>query len=243
MSELSISHLRVQPAKRERLADIVYGQLFEQISSGDFKEGQRLPTEGELARAFDASRPTVREALKRLQLDGLIVSRQGSGSYVKVRPPQRITEFAPASEIAAYLRTFEPRIVLESEAARLAALRRTRGQLADIEAAFDRLREAIEAGTGRYEDDLAFHMAIAEASGNTMFPKLLNAIGEAIRGTMQMALGLTRVGSVRRQQQVLVEHQQIKEAIAAQDSDGAAVYMRYHLTRARERVTDAQREL
>jgi DNA-binding FadR family transcriptional regulator len=85
-------------------------------------------------------------------------------------------------------------------------------------------------------------MAVAAATGNDMFPRLLSGAGEALIGTMQMALGLTRVGSEQRRQLVLNEHRQIADAIIAQDSEAAALYMRFHLMRTRARITDAQRD-
>ena len=73
--------LQLTPPRKERLADILYGQIFEQILSGAFKEGDRLPTEHEISSAFDVSRPVVREALIRLQADGLIYARRGAGTF------------------------------------------------------------------------------------------------------------------------------------------------------------------
>jgi GntR family transcriptional regulator, transcriptional repressor for pyruvate dehydrogenase complex len=240
---LKLEDLKLHPARRERLADILYGQLLELISSSKFDRGERLPSEAKLAQAFGASRPTVREALTRLRADGLVYAKHGSGNFIRSRPPLRITEFAVPADIADYLRSFEPRIVLETEAARLAAARRTRQHLAKITGAYGKLEKSVSDGSEAREHDLAFHMAVADATGNAMFPRLLEGLSETLLGTMHMALSLTRLGSELRRQQVLFEHQQILDAIAAGDTESAALYMRYHLTRARERVTDAQREV
>ncbi|MBN9058887.1 MAG: FadR family transcriptional regulator, partial [Rhizobiales bacterium] len=74
--------LQLKPARREKLADILYGQILEQIVSGTFAAGDRLPSENDICKAFEVSRPVVREALQRLQADGLVIARQGAGTFV-----------------------------------------------------------------------------------------------------------------------------------------------------------------
>ena len=87
-------------------------------------------------------------------------------------------------------------------------------------------------------EDLAFHRAIADAAGNEFFPHLLGELAELMRGSMMMGLGLTRAGSEPRRQQVLREHRQIADAIAARDPDTAALCMRFHLVQSRLRTMD-----
>src|SRR6187549_3707635 len=111
--------LQLTPPRKERLADILYGQILEQILAGSFKEGDRLPTEHEISSAFDVSRPVVREALIRLQADGLIYARRGAGTFVRAVPPSAITNFAMPANISGYLKSFEVRFALEAAAARL----------------------------------------------------------------------------------------------------------------------------
>lgn len=230
--------IRVTPAPRRRLADILYGQLLKQIVDQAMPEDARLPSEAEIARMFGASRPVVREALLRLQVDGLVYSRKGAGTFVRTRPPQRLTEFADPSLVASYLRCNEVRVGLETEAARLAATRRSQAQLDAIREAADDLHKAFAQARVGEAEDLAFHRAIAEASGNEFFPHLLGELAELMRGSMMMGLGLTRAGSDMRRQQVLREHRQIAEAIAARDADTAALCMRFHLVQSRLRTTD-----
>ena len=101
----------------------MYERILEQIVSGQLAEGIRLPPEVELARAFDVSRSTLRQALGRLQADGLIVSRRGSGSYVGRRPPPDILNLQAIGGAPELFRSFELRITLEGDAAGLAAVR------------------------------------------------------------------------------------------------------------------------
>ena len=83
-----------------RLSGGIYEHIFERIVAGEFPGNARLPSETELALRLGASRPVVREALARLREDGVIVSRQGSGSYVRRRPDLAILRFVPVGSIA-----------------------------------------------------------------------------------------------------------------------------------------------
>lgn len=229
--------LKLTPARREKLADSLYGQVLEQIVSGHLNQGDRLPSEAEIGRAFKVSRPVVREALLRLQADGLVYSRRGAGSFVKHRPPARLTDFAAVSDVAGLLRAFEARMTLEPEMARLAAARATDKQLKSIADAF----AALEASDDGLNEDFAFHRAIAEATGNEIFPALLDAMRDLVLGGIDVARRLTRIGSKERHERVLAEHRQIMEAIASRDGNGAGVLMHYHLLQARDRTTNYQR--
>lgn len=229
--------LKLTPARREKLADSLYGQVLEQIVTGHLNEGDRLPSESEIGRAFKVSRPVVREALMRLQADGLIYARRGAGSFVKRRPPARLTDFTAVSDVAGLLRAFEARMALEPEIARLAAERATEKHLKAIADAF----AALEASDDGLNEDFAFHRAVAEATGNDIFPSLLDSMRDLVLGGIDVARRLTRVGSQARRERVLGEHRQIFEAIASRDGNGASVLMHYHLLQARDRTTNYQR--
>lgn len=138
--------LNFQINKREKLSDQLYGQLLEKIVSGELKEGVKLPSENEISRAFQVSRPVIREALLRLQADGLIYSRQGAGSFVKARPPEGLIKFTAPSDIPGLLRCFEARLPLEGAAAALAAQRANEEDLHAIEAALNAMEEAMNNG-------------------------------------------------------------------------------------------------
>jgi len=231
------------PRRKERLADQLYGQILQDIVAGTLAEGARLPSEQALCRRFGVSRPTVREALMRLHADGLIASRQGSGSTVLHRPPDRLTRLAEGSDIAGLLRCLEVRIGLEGQAASLAARRRDAADLERINAALRALAARMEDGAAPAVADFAFHRAVAAASGNALFGEMLERLGETIRAAMGVALSITREGSRERGRRVLDEHAAIAEAIARGDPEAADLAMRYHLHRSRQRVTDGQRDL
>lgn len=234
--------LQLTPPRKERLADILYGQILEQILAGAFKEGDRLPTEHEISSAFDVSRPVVREALIRLQADGLIYARRGAGTFVRAVPPSAITSLAPPSNISGYLKSFEVRFALEAAAARLAAERRSVIHLNNLAEINAHLREHMMRGESANEEDFNFHREVAVASGNDLFVSQFENLRSEVGGSMSMALGLTKMGSEERRHAVLREHEQIIEAIRAGNGELAALYMRYHLVQARERITDSHRD-
>lgn len=237
-----MTSINIQPAPKRRLADILYGQLLQQIMAGALVRGQKLPTENALCNAFGASRPVVREALMRLQADGLVESRRGSGTYLARTPSPDVSRFVEPSDFAGYLRTFEVRMAIEAEVASYAARRRTEADLVAIRAAMDAFSVAVESGQKAQHLDSAFHRAVAAATGNELFVRQLEELTAEIEGLMNVALGLTSLGSASRRSAVVQEHRQIVEAIEMGDADLASVYMRFHLSQARRRLTDVTRQ-
>jgi GntR family transcriptional repressor for pyruvate dehydrogenase complex len=240
---LRIAGLPLAPGRRQRLGDQLYGQILDNLIEGRLKTGDRLPTEKAICEMFGVSRPIVREALLRLRADGLIQSRQGAGTFVVNQPTARLKTFTATDDLAGYLRCLEVRMSLEGAAARLAAERRTPAQLARIERTHATWREEIERSAVSPESDLAFHEAIAEATGNEYFHTTQLGLNGATLGFMRVSLGLTRTGSLQRARQVLEEHVRIFEAIRAQDGELAEVSMRFHIGQARRRVIDRSRDV
>jgi GntR family transcriptional repressor for pyruvate dehydrogenase complex len=232
-----------QPDKKYRngtgnRVDAVYTGIIEAMSSGEYPESGRLPTETELAQQYSVSRPTVREALSRLRLDGLIASRRGSGSYVLRRPDRNIKRFAPIESIADVQRCFAFRIALESASAGLAADLRTPHDLENIRGAFDRMETARNAddNPGFLDYDLQFHLAVAHASQNVFFVTALEMIIDQMRVGMRLALNLSLERERVWREMVQVEHREIMTAIENGSSVDATESMRYHLGNARRRL-------
>jgi len=243
MSKTKTSDLRTSPPqRRDRLADQVHGRLLEDIVSGRYEIGDRLPAETELAEKFEVSRPVVREALMRLQADGLVTARQGAGTFVVRMPPRQIVKLAPRASIAGILRAFEVRVALEGQAARLAAERRAAAELARIGNALDAMRKAMEEGKPASEADFAFHRCVSLASGNMTFVEILDNLSGTVATGMAVALGITRQRTQLRSARVIDEHVRIYEAIAASEPDSAELAMRYQIDQARKRLIDRKRD-
>jgi GntR family transcriptional repressor for pyruvate dehydrogenase complex len=229
-------------APRERLSDQLYGRIFDDIVRGRFAVGAQLPSESEVCDRFGVSRPVVREALLRLRADGLVSSQQGRGTFVIRQPADRIRTIARAQDLAGFLRCLEVRIALEGEAARLAAQRRSESQLEAIVKSHERFVACAEAGRHDPGADLAFHAAIATATGNTFFGDMQEAIHASIAGFMHVSLALTRTGTRQRSQRVLDEHAAIVDAVRAADGERARTAMQHHLMQARTRMVDRTRD-
>jgi GntR family transcriptional repressor for pyruvate dehydrogenase complex len=222
------------------LADRVTAVLLEKIKKGEFPTGARLPTEQVISERFGVSRTVVREAISRLKSDGLVEVRQGSGTVV--REVNRTTAFRldidPKDSIEAVLRVTELRRGIEAEAAALAAQRRTRAQLADIKRALGAIDAAAKKHQDGVDEDLAFHIAISRATGNPLYPSLLEFISQFIHG----AIRVTRTNEASRQDfssQVREEHGAIFSAIAARDPLAARRAAITHIDNAGERILAA----
>ena len=224
------------PIKAPKLGDRIYEQIVERIVSGSLPEGSRLPSEHDFCRMFEVSRPVVREALARLRADGIVDSRQGSGSYVRRRPADELLSYAPCGNVAQLLRCFEFRVALEGEAAALAATRRSASQLRAIRKTHRDFDSAVNQGRIGKTSDLEFHLNIARASGNDLFAETMESLLDDIGQGMDLARTLD---ANKQQERVLIvrqEHDAIMSAIEDGDADRARVAMRAHVGNAQRRV-------
>ena len=219
-----------------RLADRAYTAIVEIINEDDLATGDRLPSEARLAELFGMSRTIVREALVRLAADGITEARRGAGSYVKRRPSARLGSHVPMDGLAATLGTYEVRFVLEAEAARLAARRRSNAQMDAIDDALEGLRAALLSSAPAHEEDWVLHRAIAEATGNTAFVTIFDHLQEEVMRILRAGVEISRSRPPEVIGAMMDEHDAIVDAIRAQDGDGAALAMRWHLSQGRKRL-------
>lgn len=214
----------------------IYSDILNRIIEGEYKEGERLPTEHMLAERFATSRPTVREALAQLRADGIIATRHGSGTTVMRRPDPDVRRFAPLETLSDIRRCYEYRVVVESGAASLAAQKAEDEDIAAIRREWDNLQTIIETSGIGAKDDFAFHMAVARASKNQFFITALSGIQEQMVFSMNLSRNLSLVKSIERQRLVQQEHLEVLEAIQARDAERASTAMRAHLERAVNRM-------
>ena len=239
---MTTQHLAPRPefsavTRRRSLPEEVSAALEQEIRSGRFGPGQRLPTEAVLSAQFDVGRNVVREAVARLKRDGLVESRQGRGAFVAERPTSltyRIgTEgFAGARDLR---HVFELRAEVEAGAAALAAERRTEAQMERIRRALSGMEEAIRAGEDGVAADAEFHQAIAEAANNPYYRDLM----------VFLAVGVTQSIAVARRNSAVVdawtpaaqaEHERVCAAIEARNGTAARAAVRVHLDNAARRL-------
>lgn len=219
-----------------RLSGVVYDRIVDMIANGAFPLNSRLPTEMELSERFEASRPVVREALQRLREDGLIVSRQGSGSYVKRRPEADVLQLAPVGSLADIQRCFEFRAGLEPAGAALAAQRRDESDLQRIDAIMQELERCLTEGHLGVEEDSNLHDAIARATHNQYHVSVQASLRSHVIAGMNVTRSLSLRRSATQLRAVQDEHDKIVDAIRRQDSDAAYAAMRAHILNARTRM-------
>ena len=219
-----------------RLSGVIYEKIVELIANNTFPVNSRLPSELELCQRFDASRPVVREALQRLREDALIVSRQGSGSYVKRRPEGDVLQLVPVGSLADVQRCFEFRSGLEPAAAALAAQQRDAEGLERIVQAMRAFDKSVEEGLLGAEEDFNLHYAIACATRNQYHI----SVQAQLKSHVVAGMNVTRSLSMRRTEEknriVQAEHERIVEAIRAQNPGEAYEAMRAHIVNARKRM-------
>ena len=219
-----------------RLADRAYSGIVAMINADGLAVGDRLPSEARLAERFGMSRTVVREALVRLAADGITEARRGAGSFVKSRPSDQLVSYMPLAQMPTTMGTYEVRFVLEAEAARLAAARRSEEELAAIEAALARLRAALLSSAPAHAEDMELHRRVVEATANPAFLVAFEALFPDVDRIMRAGVDISRARPPEVIGAMMREHEMIVEAIRAQDSDGAALAMRWHLAEGRKRL-------
>ncbi|MDO8769749.1 MAG: FadR/GntR family transcriptional regulator [Burkholderiaceae bacterium] len=220
-----------------RLSEQLADALITEIRSGRVPAGQKLPTEAALGERFKVSRTVVREALSRMKSVGLLESRQGSGVYVREGPNFAPLQFDPryTHSLQAVTQMVEVRRALEAEAAELAASRRSATDVKRIQSAITALETAVRKGGDGVAQDVAFHRAIAQASGNPFIMATLEYLAQYLIE----ATRVTRANEARRgdfAEQVRQEHAEIVAAIDARDPARARLAAAGHMLNAIRRI-------
>ncbi len=215
------------------LVDALAAALKTRIFARELPPGSKLPSESELAADYDVSRTVVREAVSRLRAAGLVDTMQGRGSYVlTVTQPDEADDPFPIRGWADLVHLMELRVAIESEAAGLAAERRTSAQLAAISRALEGFSRVSGHPERLVEADFAYHAAIADASGNPFLAGLVDAIGPRafMLHRTQLAAGSDAADAVHLQL-LSYEHGAVRDAIARGDAQSARAAMSVHLRR------------
>jgi len=234
----------LQTVEPQRLYRQIAEQLRSLIASGEFSPGSRLPAERDLAKQLGVSRPSVREALIALEVEGIIDVRTGSGIYVRTpdaangaaaahRPPGDLGEWGP-------LELMRARELVEGEVAALAARNARRAQIAAIASALAQMREEAGAGTIPRAGDEAFHTAVAQACGNEVLRDTVRGYWNARSGPLFERLG-DYFENPASWGAALVEHSAVLEAIRSHDAASARLAMQAHLKKAYSRYSASWR--
>ena len=215
-----------EPIFRIKLYEEVANLITERIRTEQWRAGDRLPPEAELAKEFDVSRSTVREAVRSLQIAGLLRSRAGSGSFVTENAPMilQTRELAAIMGDRQHLRDLvQTRFILEPQMAALAAKQATEEEKIHLRYLVDRMAEQkdrFSLMTAGY----AFHMELARMSHNVVLEGFYQSAAGQLR-SMRVLESLTE--EIYRDG--IEEHRLIAEAVAASDADSAKRLMKEHL--------------
>lgn len=216
-----------KPVKKTRIYENIVSEIKEMIDQGKLISGDQLPSERELSETFKVSRTSVREALRILESQGFLESRQGNGTYIALKNIDALVQ--PLASVLLkekdhQIELFEMRRLLESQLAYLAAERATGEDVNKLEQILSRQEEQIAKGNTGKEADDAFHYKIAEATKNRILLQVINATMEIISESRESYLLVEG-----RAEKSLIHHRKILNAIKAKDPKLAAQAMTEHI--------------
>ena len=227
--------MELTPIKSRRLYEEIVEQIKHLIADGKLKPGDKLLAERDLADRFQVSRASVREAIRTLEMLGIIDIRPGEGTFVRgtetddiIRP---LAMFL-AVERNSLLDMFEMRRIFETATASLAAQRATFEELDQIESMLANMRERLNLNDSEKgeEFDAAFHYAVAEATHNSLLTKLFKTVSEEFAKANSVARRQLYQDNVQNPQRIIDQHSEILQAIRSGSPQKASEAMLAHLT-------------
>lgn len=220
---------------KDRLEIQVYKQLRDKIRFGTYAIGQRLPSENELSEEHGVSRPVVRAALAKLRDSGLIVSRQGAGSFVNDGPQTDRSGFTALGSISDIAAFFDYRRLIEARAAELAARNADATGIARLRQVLTEIEQRLGRGEDAVTTDFTFHTTIADLSDSRFLAETVGMLRPhwIFVGNFLRSLDASGDRTGRRMND---EHKAIVEAIAASDPAAARIAMMTHIDGSERRV-------
>lgn len=215
------------PAKgsESRVTASLIASIKQLLAEGSLAPGMKLPAERELSRRFGVNRASVRQALKVLEIMGVISQRVGDGTYLNPSADfilQEPLDFLILLDDISHSELFETRLIVEPELAARAAQRATADDLAAMKAAIEAMANS-RSRKSRLEADMAFHECVYRAAGNRICQLLFSLIHRTLLTSMAYLAG--RVALER----PLSYHREVYDAIYRRDAEGARTKMREHI--------------
>jgi DNA-binding FadR family transcriptional regulator len=224
----------LQAVENRRLYRQIADQIAALIDRGEYGVGQRLPPERDLAKQLGVSRPSVREALIALEVEGYVEVRIGSGVYVMAPRSESTAEPLPAD--SGPFELIRARWLIEAECAALAARQATKAQVRAMEEALDAMEADSKNGVMPLGADRLFHLRIAEGSGNSALALVVKTLWDQRTGPLFLRLehhfDTPALWTV-----AIREHREIVAAIARHDGAAARSAMRRHMNYAAKRFS------
>lgn len=218
--------MALKTISKQNISDVVYGQLMDNLIAGEWKPGDKIPSENELAAQLRVSRISVRSALQRLSSLGLVESRQGEGTFVcEFSGAQYANNLIPLVVLdrSDMQDLMEFRNILDSEIAALAALRATDDDIARLRQNYQLHMSADGDITKCADYDSEFHCLLAAATHNALFHKVYQVFQPVFRKNMHQIVSIMGVGGAR------VNHAAILTAVEQHDPDAARAAMQTHV--------------
>ena len=225
--------------RKTRIYEEVVSQVHDLLREGRFKPGDQLPSERELAETFKVSRTSVREAIRALEAQGLIVSRTGAGNFIAELPVESLV--APLASLLleekdALADIFEVRKLIEPHIASLAAERATKSDIERMRKILEKQKEAVVRGETGVEADAELHFAIASATQNQALEKLVSGLMEILSHSREESLQ-----TQDRRKASIDSHRRILAAIEAHDKIKASEAMLKHIESVEDNVLSAKK--
>jgi len=222
--------ITLQPIKPKKISDQVFEQIRELIFRGQLKAGEQLLPERELSEAMQVSRTTVRNAINKLVVLGLLEHKQGQGTFVRFPDTRLDNPLAAAMEVedATIADLLEVRMGLECNAAALAAQRATEEDLRFMDASLEEMRVEVASGRLGTEADTAFHMALAYATKNPVHVYIMKNFYDFLFVGIKKNLSHLYENPANIDQ-ILSQHSEIIEAIRKKDAQEALQSMHRHI--------------
>lgn len=217
----------VQPIKKRRVADEIADRIRGMILAGAFPPAQPLPPERDLAERFGVSRGAIRDALRMLEMIGLIETRHGQGTFPQELTVDRLV--APLTAVMAYRpdmrdELMDVRRMFEPAVARAAAVRATEEDFADLERMLDAQRLKLKAGESPIVEDTSFHALLARSTQNRVVVSIMAILNDLLVESRKLALS-----QKGRPEQSIQGHEAVIAALRRRDPDAAAQAMNKHI--------------
>ena len=218
------NELTFSPVRTEKTAERILGQIIFQISNKKLKAGDKLPPEKILAKQFEASRPSVREAINTLKVLGLVSVRQGDGAYINGISHGTLAEyFLILNTIGEFTlsEVSEARLVLEPIIGRLAAERATKEDLRDLKRVLRKTKLRIRNKENPSPTSIQFHRVLANSCKNSLLSLILNSVLDVlIRQISKFS------SDIKTNEDAYSLHKKVFEAISDKDAEAAAKYIK-----------------
>ncbi|WP_431027646.1 FadR/GntR family transcriptional regulator [Lysinibacillus sp. LZ02] len=229
----------------QKVYQVIFNKIKDSIMQGELLPGEKLPSERELANRYNVSRTSIREALRVLEMNGVVEIRQGDGTFIKASNVNAVVESLSDviinTEDTLIYEMLETRLVLESECAYFAALRATSRDIEKIGRCIEDMRVADKDTERGVLADLQFHYSIAEAAHNSVLLGLVQTLGGHMKKTIQ-ATRNHRFARDGLYEETFNEHRDLFLAISRRDADGAKQLMIQHITKIRQEMSEVALE-